>query len=386
MKATLPLLTLLATGLTAAAQTPITLTQSNFPALPTTVEVYKTASTNSVTPPGPGANLNWDYRGLVATGQTTQAYNAPGATPDFAGTTRTYDYSQSLGPFTVRGTSSQALTASGLNYLGYTIPTQRFGLASVTGFTTDSLVVPKQLVPVGVPLVKFPTTVGTITKYFSRTGTTGLLTVALVGLNKTPLRLVQRITNTDSVAAYGTLRVPTATGPSAATPVLLVRTRNIEVDSFYLAGQPAPDILLAALGVQQGAVSRSYYDSFYRAGSSQVMAGFSYTSATYQTLQKVVYSGEATLLGVRASLAAAVGGLSAYPNPLAQGPLVVAAGNGSHAAVTLLVRDVLGRQLAAGAGTLGQPTTLLAGLPQGNYLLEISTADGQRAVQRIAVQ
>jgi len=99
-----------------------------------------------------------------------------------------------------------------------------------------------------------------------------------------------------------------------------------------------------------------------------------------------VYSGEATLLGVRASLAAAVGGLSAYPNPLAQGPLVVAAGNGSHAAVTLLVRDVLGRQLAAGAGTLGQPTTLLAGLPQGNYLLEISTADGQRAVQRIAVQ
>jgi len=386
MKATLPLLTLLATGLTAAAQTPITLTQSNFPALPTTVELYNTANSTGVVAPTTGANQTWDYRNLMATGQFTKTYNAPSATPDFAGTTRAYDYTQALGPFTVRGTSAQALTPSGLTYLGYTIPTQRFGLGTVTGFPTDSLVVLKQTVPVGVQLVKFPTTVGTINKYFSRTGTTGQLTVALVGLSKTPLRLVQRVTNTDSVAGYGTLRVPTATGASAATPVLLMRTRTIEVDSFYLAGQPAPDILLAALGVQQGAAIRSYYDNFYRAGSSQVMAGFSYTSATYQTLQTAVYSREAALLGTRASLAAAVGGLSAYPNPVAQGPLVVAAGNGSHAAVALTVRDVLGRQLAAGTGTLGQPTSLLTGLPQGNYLLEISTADGQRAVQRIAVQ
>ncbi|MGI4761847.1 MAG: T9SS type A sorting domain-containing protein [Janthinobacterium lividum] len=385
MKSPLPLLTLLAASLTAAAQTPITLTQSNFSALASTVELYNTASITGVTPPALGANQTWNYSGLVATGQTTQAYSAPTATPAFAGTTRTYTYSLALGPFQVQGVGSQALTATGLNYLGYSIPRQRFGLGTLTGAATDSLVIPAQSVPVGTTLVAFPTTVGTVNKNVYRTGTSGLLTVGLVGLSKTPLRLVQRVSTTDSVAGYGTLRVPVAGGTSAS-PVLLVRSRAIEVDSFYLAGQPAPAVLLAVLGVQQGAVTRSYYDSFYRAGSSQVVLGLSYTSATYQTLQNAVYSREASLLATRPSLAATVGGLSAYPNPLAQGPLVLLAGNGSRAAVALTVRDVLGRQLAAGSGTLGQPTGLLAGLPQGNYLLEISTADGQRAVQRVTVR
>ena len=385
MKATLPLLALLATSLTATAQSPITLTQSNFPALPTAVEMYNAASPAGVTPPTLGANQTWNYGGLVAAGQATKAYSAPTTTPAFSGTTRTYTYSLPLGPFQVQGVTSQALTSSGLKYLGYNIARQRFGLATVTGVATDSLVVPAQAVPVGATLVTFPTTVGTVNKNFYRSGTTGLLTVGLVGLSKTPLRLVQRVTSTDSVAGYGTLRVPT-TGGTAASQVLLVRSRVVEVDSFYLAGQPAPALLLGFLGVQQGTVTRSYYDNFYRAGSSQPVLSFDYTSATYQTLQGVAYSGEASLLATRPSLATTVGGLSAYPNPLAQGPLTLVAGNGSQALVTLTVRDVLGRQLAAGRGQLGQPTSLLAGLPQGTYLLEIATPDGQRAVQHVAVQ
>ena len=385
MKALLPLLPLLGASLTVVAQTPITLTQSNFPALPSTVELYSVASTTGVAAPTLGANQTWNYGGLAATAQTTRTYSAPSATPTFSGTTRTYTYSLPLGSFQVQGVSSQALTASGLKYLGYNIPLQRFGLATLTGATTDSLVVPAQAVAVGATLLPFPTTVGTVNKGFYRTGTTGLLTVGLVGLNKTPLRLVQRVSSTDSVAGYGTLRIPVVGGTSSSQ-VLLVRTRVVEVDSFYLAGQPAPDLLLGFLGVTQGAASRSYYDNFYRAGSSQPMLGLNYTSATYQTLQSAVYSREASLLGTRPSLAAAVGGLSAYPNPLAQGPLMLAAGNGSQAAVTLTVRDVLGRPLATGRGQLGQPTSLLAGLPQGTYLLEIATADGQRAVQHVAVQ
>jgi len=385
MKATLPLLALLATGLTAAAQTPITLTQSNFPALATAVDAYNVANPASVTPPTLGANQTWNYGGLVATGQATRAYSSPSATPAFPGTTRSYVYALPLGPFQVQGITSQALTASGLKYLGYSIPRQRFGLAAVTGTATDSLVVPTQAVPVGATLVAFPTTVGTVNKNFYRAGTTGLLTVGLVGLSKTPLRLVQRVSSTDSVAGYGTLRVPT-TGGTSANQVLLVRSRVIEVDSFYLAGQPAPALLLGFLGVQQGTVTSSYYDNFYRAGSSQALLSFAYTSATYQALQGVTYSAESSLLATRPSLAATVGGLSAYPNPLAQGPLTLLAGNGSQALVTLTVRDVLGRQLATGRGQLGQPTALLAGLPQGTYLLEIATADGQRAVQHVSVQ
>lgn len=385
MKAPLLLLSLLATSLAATAQAPITLTQSNFPALPTTVELYNTVDAAGVTPPTLGANQTWNYGALTPTSQLAVPYNAPAATPAFAGTTRTYNYSLSLSDVKVVGVASQALTATGLRYLGYTIPLQRFGLGPLTGFSTDSLVLPAQSVPVGTTVVAFPTTTGTVNKNFQRTGTTGLLTVGLANLNKTPLRLVQRITTTDSVAGYGTLRVPAA-GGTAATSVLLVRSRTVEVDSFYLAGQPAPDFFLALLGAQQGLTTSSYFDNFYRAGSSQPVAGFNYTTATYSVVKSAVYSREASLLATRPSLAAAVGGLSAFPNPLVQGPLVLAAGNGSHVPVTLTVRDALGRQLATGSGQLGQPTALLAGLPQGSYLLEISTADGQRAVQHVAVQ
>lgn len=385
MKTAVPTLALLAGALTATAQTPITLTQSNFPALASTVELYSAASPAGVMPPTTGANQIWDYSSLTPTGQTSATYSAPAATPAFAGTTRTYNYTLPLGPFQVAGTSAQALTATGLQYLGYTIPRQRFGLGALTTVATDSLVVPAQAVAVGATIVAFPTTVGTVNRNFYRSGTTGLLTVALLGLNKTPLRLVQRITTADSVAGHGSLRIPVAGGASAS-PALLVRSRAVEIDSFYLAGQPAPAALLAALGVQQGIIQRTYSDSFYRAGSAQQMLGLVYSSATYQTVQGAYYSREASLLATRADLAAAVGGLSSYPNPLGQGPLLLAAGNGSHAAVTLIVRDALGRQLAARRGQLGQPTSLLAGLPQGSYLLEIATVDGQRSVQRIAVQ
>lgn len=385
MKTPLPLLALLATGLTAAAQTPITLMQSNFPATPSAVELYSTASPTGVAAPTTGANQTWNYGTLTATGQTSASYSAPSATPAFAGTTRTYTYSLPLGPLQVQGVGSQALTATGLTYLGYSIPRQRFSLGALTGSATDSLTLAAQSVPVGATLVAFPTTTGTVNRNTSRSATTGLLTVAAVGLNKAPLRLVQRISSTDSVAGYGTLRIPVAGGTSSSQ-VLLVRSRVVEVDSFYLSGQPAPALLLGVLGVTQGGVSRSYYDTFYRVGSSQPLLGLTYSTATYQTIASAYYSREATLLAARPSLAAAVGGLAAYPNPLVQGPLLLAAGNGSQAAVTLTVRDGLGRQLATGRGQLGQPTTLLAGLPQGSYLLEIGTADGQRAVQRIAVQ
>jgi hypothetical protein len=384
MKSLLPFLGLLATGLTASAQSAITLNQSNFPVLPTTVDVYNQVNNvGGVALPVTGANQAWDYRTLVSTSQSSGSYSAPTATPPFAGTTRTYTYSLPLGPLSIRGLSAQGLSATGLRYLGYQIPLQRFGLAPVTGSTTDSLVVTAQTVPVNASIFTFPTTTGTVNRQSYRTGTTGLLTVGAVGLNRVPLRLVQRIVATDSVAGWGTLRVPTTTGGSAATPVLLLRRRMVEVDSFYLAGQPAPALLLTALGLQQGAAIRNYSDAFYRANSSQAMAQFYYTAANYQTLQSVSYSREASLLATKPSLAAAVGGLSAFPNPLAGSPLTIAAGNGSRQAVSLTVRDVLGRRQAVAAARTGESTTVLDGLPAGIYLLEVASLDGARSTLRI---
>ncbi|MDB5268608.1 MAG: hypothetical protein JWP58_1648 [Hymenobacter sp.] len=384
MKSLLPFAAGLATALSASAQTPIAITQANFPALPTTVEPYSRASIAGVTRPTTGASQTWDYRALSATTQGTATYNAPPTPAVFAGATRTFDYTLALGPLTVQGKVHQAYTAAGVLGLGSELPTQRFGLAALTGSTTDSLVVPAQNVPANINVFAFPTTVGTVTRSVQRNGTYGLLTVGLVGLTRVPLRLVQRIATVDSVAGWGTMRIPTPTGASAPIPVLMRRHRLVEVDSFYLGGQPAPAALLQVLGVQQGAVSGEYSDSFYRAGSSQSLISFGYTSATYQTLQGAAYSREASVVTAsRAALAAELGGLSAYPNPLAQGPLTLWAGNGSRQPLRLTVRDGLGRALATAPATTGQPTAVLDGLPAGTYLLEVEGATGTRSTVRV---
>jgi hypothetical protein len=285
----------------------------------------------------------------------------------------------------VRGTAYEALTSAGLVELGSQLAVQRFGLGALTGSATDSLVVPAQTVSLnGRVQVAFPLTAGSVTRQTSRTGTVGLLTVGLVGLNRTPLRLVQRVSRVDSVAGWGTVRIPAGTGATAAIPALLQRTRIVEVDSFYLAGQPAPAALLGALGVQQGATFGVNFDNFYRANSGQAVLEFDYTNATFQTLSFVYYSREANLpLTARTALATELGGLRAYPNPVGHGPLTLAAGNGRREPLRLTVRDVLGRALATATATTGQPTAVLDGLPAGTYLLEAEGANGARSTVRV---
>jgi hypothetical protein len=384
MKSLIPALALLATGLSASAQTVITLTQSNFPAGPTN-NLYYRANLSGVTRPTTGANQTWDYRSLTSTAPVVDVFTAPPAASPFPTATRSAPYAVSLGALVVRGTTYQALTSTGLQDLGSQLPLQRFGLGTLTGNPTDSLVVPAQTVSLNNRvLVRFPLTAGTVTRHDSRTGTVGLLTVGIAGLNRTPLRLVQRVSRVDSVAGWGTVRIPASTGATAAIPVLMQRTRIAEVDSFYLGGQPAPAVLLAALGVQQGATTGVYYDSFFRANSGQAVLEFDYTSATFQTLSAAYYSREANLpLTVRPALAPALGGLSAFPNPVGQGPLTLAAGNGSREPLRLTVRDVLGRALTTAAATTGQPTGVLDGLPAGTYLLEAEGANGARSTLRV---
>ena len=159
----------------------------------------------------------------------------------------------------MQSTAYEALTATALQYQGYRIITQRFGLGAITGISTDSVVVPTQTVPAASPRFVSPTTTGTVNRQSYRLATTGLLTVALAGLNRSPLRLVQRMSSVDSVAGWGTVRIPTASGAASAPyAALLLRHRAVEVDSFYLGTVPAPALLLAALNLTQGATTYGF--------------------------------------------------------------------------------------------------------------------------------
>ncbi|GAB2940116.1 hypothetical protein GCM10027048_00450 [Hymenobacter coalescens] len=372
-------------ALPALAQSPVTLTQATFPASASTVERYQDASLPAgLGAPATGANQTWDYRGLVPSGSAYQLLNLPvPPSPPFAGAQWTRANSSTIGNVAYVGTTYFNLASTGRMALGRGITRQPFSLATRTGGANDSIVVNRQHVPYGGAsgIVDFPLplTAGSRSQQNFRIGVTGTLTVAAASLTRAPFRLVQRFTYVDSVAGWGTLRIPVAGRPagSDALPALLVRSRTIRQDSVYLNGQPAPAALLAAFGLSQGRVTTFYLDHFWRAGSAQPLLELYYPNGQYATPSFVDYSTESNVLATKASSALAAG-WQAWPNPLDSGqPLQLAlpgAQAGQPVQVTLqdaLGRVVLSRQLPLAGGTATLPATATAALRPGLYTLTL---------------
>jgi hypothetical protein len=381
----LPFSALLLSSLHSQAQTAITLTQSNFPATATATDRWNSALATNVAAPALGANQTWNYASLTGVTPDVRTYAAPVAGSAFPAATRTVNTSLTLGVVDLNRLSYQQLSASGLASIGQSNPTQRFSLQLVTGSPTDSLIVPAQSAPVNYQVVSFPFTAGSHLRQTYRIGVTGLLKVPALLPTNTPLRLVQRIVRVDSVAGWGDVLLTTASSGTVSVPALLVRRKYVQTDSLYLNGQPAPALLIAALNLQQGQQTVTYSDWFYRENSGQTLLELYYANDSYQAPNEIYYSTEASLLGSRSALART--GISVYPNPTTSGQLLqLTAADGRPQTVQLAIRDAVGRTLATGTATTGQPTTILNGLATGIYLLEISTPDGRRGTQRITVQ
>lgn len=384
------LLALLAGPLAASAQSAITLTSGTFPAAAGTLERYQDARPPATATPT-GANRTWDYRSLVPQGGPYTIANlaVPAGSP-FANAQWARPRTADLGNFSYAFTSYYALGSTGRLGLGRTVVRQPASLAPLTGGANDSVVVNRQTIPfttaTGAPYrdIPLPLTAGSREVGTLRFATTGTLTIAAVGLNKAPFRIVQRTTQVDSVAGWGTVRVPVAgsSSGSAALAVLQVRERVVQQDSMYLNGSPAPAALLAALGLKQGQMRVYYSDMFFRNNSAQPVLDLYYDSRLFGVPVAADYSTESTLLASR--LAAAAAGLAFVPNPSsAHAPATLLALDGRHEALRLTVRDVLGRAVATASARTNEPTAVLDGLPAGTYLLEAQRANGTTSTLRI---
>jgi hypothetical protein len=386
------LLGLGASPLAASAQSAITLSQSTFPATATTVERYQDANLPANAPATPtGANQNWDYRALTPLGAPYTIANLPvPAGSPFATAQWVRARTAAVGNFSYNFTSYYALSSAGRLGLGRTILRQPTSLAPLTGGANDSVVVNRQTIPFttagGTPYrdIPLPLTTGSREAGSLRFATTGTITVAAAGLNRTPFRIVQRIVQVDSVAGWGTARVPVAGSSTGSTPlaVLQVRERIVQQDSLYLNGAPAPALLLAALGLTQGQTRTYYTDLFFRNGSGQPVLDLYYNSRQFGVPAAADYSTESTLLASR--LSAAAGGLAFVPNPSTpNAPVMLAALDGRHEALRLTVRDMLGRTVATAPARTNEPTAVLDGLPSGTYLLEAQSSTGTTSTLRV---
>ncbi|WP_207890958.1 hypothetical protein [Hymenobacter edaphi] len=381
--------------LPALAQSPITLTQATFPASAATVERYQDAALPAgLGAPTTGANQAWDYRGLTPSGAAYNLLNlSVPPSPAFAGAQWTRANSSTVGNLSYVLTTYFNLAATGRMALGRSIIRQPFSLAARTGGANDSIVVSRQNVPYGGPggIADFPLplTAGSRSQQSFRVGVTGTLTVAAAGLTRAPFRLVQRYTYVDSVAGWGTLRIPAAGRPAGSDPlpVLLVRSRTIRQDSVYLNGQPAPATLLAAFGMTQGRVTTFFLDHFWRTGSAQPLLELFYPNRQYATPSFADYSTESNLLAAQASSALAAQ-WQAWPNPLTAGQPLRLALPGAQAAqpVLLTVADALGRvvlreqlPLLHGGATL--PAEATGQLRPGVYTLTVRQGAHQARTQ-----
>ncbi|GAB3833850.1 hypothetical protein [Hymenobacter jeollabukensis] len=384
MKQTFTLLALGLLTLPALAQSPITLTQSTFPVSATSVEQYQDASPSGVSAPTTGANQSWDYRTLTPSGSAYTLLNlSVPASSGISGAQWTRARTASFGSISYVYIGYMSLASTGRMALGRTVTRQAVSITARTGGANDSLVINRQTALYGgtAGIVDFPLpfTAGGRNQSTFRFGVAGTITAAVAGLNRAPFRIVQNYTYVDSVAGWGTLRIPVA-GRAAGSdplPALLVRSRTIRQDSVYLNGTAAPAALLAAFGITQGATTVTYFDHFWRTGSSQPLLELYYPTRQYTAPNYVDYSTESNVLAVKASSGVAAQ-WQAWPNPLAAGQPLQLALPGAQAGqpVQLTVTDALGRAVLAeqlpllgGGATL--PAAATAALPAGLYTLTV---------------
>src|SRR6476661_1110788 len=383
------LLTLLATSpLLAAGQTPITLTQANFPVGGPTTERTQAVAPATVALPQRGANRSWDYSSLlprIGTTPVTRQYLAS-ANAALPGATRYYEARLNFGAaFTLSSNQHEGATASGWHYYGVEVPYQRHSLTTTTGGANDSITFPRQThaITPRPSLLAFPASYPQhFTNAFYRLVTDYRLKVAAFGLNNVPGQYVQRITSqADSVVGWGTLRLPTA--PNTRVQVLLVRRETTEVDSIYLGGAPAQPILLGAFGFTQGQTFRLVEWAFYRETSAQPLLTIYETPSSGQ-VTGAFYSLEAIGLSNRAA-AGRLTALAVAPQPVAEA-LTVQAGGLQGEELQAEVHDLAGRRVAAAPLTVGTGSTLLQGLPGGLYLLRLRSRQGEETLLRVEKQ
>jgi hypothetical protein len=381
---------LLASG-AAYAQSPITITPAQYPATAATVVRVQPASPTGVAAPAKGANQAWDYRSLTPQGSVVvSTFNSVGTNPPFANSNRSYPLTLQLGSFALAATAYEGFDAVGYSQFGTAVAAQSFPLTAFTGGPSDVLSVPAQNINVNLLRLPLPLTSTTRVVRESRSGSNSLLTVASGFLNQAPFRYVQRITTVDSVAGWGTVRIPVvgSAAGSAPLPVLLVQRRFVQQDSFYLSGQPAPALLLGALGQTQGAKTYLFQHLFYRQNSAQQTLSLSYATSAFTTPTTVAYSAETAIpLTTTAAREVATGGLTAWPNPAPRGQALrfELATVAPAQPLRLCLRDALGRVVASLEAPNGQPAPLPV-LPAGLYLAEAEAANGAHASRRVVIE
>lgn len=327
----------------------VTIDQSNYPATAGYNDLYSVGATAGVVAPSVGASQTWDYSALVETSTVNSVHVDATSDPNFPDALNHYESNRSFQGLFIPSHLYTAVDANGYYEYGRSFSDVTYSVAAISGGANDSLNFPD-----GNHVFQFdngrPEYLGFPATYLSSWTGTRLeptdfnLTVAAFGLNNTPGQRIKTYTDTREVVGYGTLVIPLANGnPSAAMDVLLIESSVTAIDSFFLAGSEAPEPLLDAFGITQGATASSSSFLFYMPGFHSPllrfgMDGQSIASIGYRPAGATVPTGISSV---------ELENVSIYPNPVAAGTsLTINLGEAGEAVSSIELIDVTGRSVA----------------------------------------
>jgi hypothetical protein len=301
MKKNFTILSMIALSLSSFGQTPITLTSADVPVPSSPLNLLEVFTD---LPVQLGPNQNWDYSDVSTGGVLTNTYYEE--TMPFYTNVGVDVYASSTKNFNANFTYSifneYDFNSNGVDDKGLYVPAQAYSLAMMTGSSNDSLIFEDQdyILSTARRIMQFPMTANTSWTSASPRVANFNLKIAAFGLNNTPAQHKYTIHRKDTVVAWGKLSVYTNNGPSIAYDVLMERYEQYAVDSFFVAGAPAPLALLNGMGVSQGQITNvSYGYNFYRSGSvNYLMRLFYGTDNTFTNLVSAfIHTDDLTTLG-----------------------------------------------------------------------------------------
>ncbi len=374
----------------AFGQTGITLNQANMP-LSASSFVVDSLSFSSFTNPPEGAAQTWNYTSgqiTVYHAETFYASTDPSFSPSAIYDTIGFDplVSHNGSVYGINYHHVYAASASAITNPGIALSAQAYNIGSVSGNSTDSLWVPQQDAMYSSPetYLALPATFGTnwstANTRLSIDMKVKIAILAGVGYpGVTDFNKVSYFTTSDSVVGWGNLIVSTHSGTSASMPVLMVKTKTIRTDSFYLNNTVPPSLVLEGFGLAEGTVTTSYSYHFMAEGSVLPLFAVDYSDPNYSTPTDY-YSYQSAPASVAAA-ASENNGLHIFPNPAQSRTFYVQVDHPILPTDQIQVMDATGKVVsfthAAPAlnGTLVS-ISLPAGSAAGTYFIQIRRANG----------
>ncbi len=371
---------------TTFSQTPFTITADNFPVWG--LQVLDGPSNLTAPKIIPAANGNWDYSSYHSGGTGVNNYIVE--TDPFYTNAGTDVYISSVktlvGNLGYQVFYEYDFNNTGVYENGIYVDPHGFDLNAYTGNILDSITFPLQgsIFAVGRQVIAFPATYQTAWHSESHRTVDFNLTVNALGLNKVPFKHVFTVFRSDSIVGWGKLRVYANGIPSIPYDVLIDRSTQYAVDSFYTGGAPAPANLLSAFGMTQGQqTGRIYRHTVYREGNSTPFAMFSYNAANFNTLTSVFFDTQNLSTSAVNSLAHENYSTLLFPNPSPTGFINLQITGEMPDVDRYSVTDQQGRLVQTGAANMAGDIFQLqlnSDIPAGQYILQLIDRRGRTVI------